>query len=106
MPIVTVCASAPESRYDIHIGHGLLKDCAHLFEPYRGRKAAVVADSNTAPLYSYTLMEQLHRAGVESSVIVLPAGEATKCPEELARLYPSTSTFLSAAEIPLFLTMD
>ena len=93
MPIVTVCASAPESRYDIHIGHGLLKACAPLFAPYRGRRAAIVADSNTAPLYSYALMEQLHRAGVESSVIVLPAGEATKCPEELARLYDAFLDF-------------
>ncbi len=87
MPIVPVHAPAPDSRYDIHIGHGLLKTCAPLFSPYKGRKAAVVADSNTAPLYSYALMEQLHRAGIEGSVIILPAGETTKCPEQLAKLY-------------------
>ncbi|MBQ6858818.1 MAG: 3-dehydroquinate synthase [Clostridia bacterium] len=104
MPIVTVCASAPESRYDIHIGHGLLKACAPLFAPYRGRRAAIVADSNTAPLYSYALMEQLHRAGVESSVIVLPAGEATKCPEELARLYDAFLDFrLTRADLVIAL---
>jgi len=89
MPVVSVSACAPESRYDIHISRGLLKSCASLFAPYRGRKAAVVADSNTAPLYSYTLLEQLHRAGVEASVIILPAGETTKCPEQLAVLYDS-----------------
>ena len=87
MPIVPVCALAPESRYDIHISRGLLRRCAPLFAPYKGKKAAVVADSNTAPLYSYALLEQLHMAGVEASVIILPAGEATKCPEQLARLY-------------------
>ena len=87
MPVVTVCAPAPESRYDIHIGHGLLRECAPLFAAYKGRKAAVVADSNTAPLYSYPLLEQLHRAGIEASVVILPAGEATKCPEQLSVLY-------------------
>lgn len=87
MPIVTVTASTPESRYDIHIGRGLLRSCAPLLARYAGRKAAVVADSNTAPLYSYALLEQLHRAGIEASVIILPAGEETKCAEQLSRLY-------------------
>ena len=64
MPVVSVTANVPESRYDIHIAHGLLAASASLFAPYKGRRAAVVADSNTAPLYSYTLLEQLHRAGV------------------------------------------
>ena len=67
MPVVSVTANAPESRYDIHIESGLLSRCA--------------------PLYSYTLLNQLHRAGVEASVVILPAGEETKCAEQLARLY-------------------
>lgn len=87
MPVVSVTANVPESRYDIHIAHGLLATSASLFAPYKGRRAAVVADSNTAPLYSYTLLEQLHRAGVEASVVILPAGEETKCAAQLARLY-------------------
>lgn len=87
MPVVSVTANAPESRYDIHIAHGLLATSAPLFAPYKGRRAAVVADSNTAPLYSYTLLDQLHRAGVEASVVILPAGEETKCAAQLARLY-------------------
>lgn len=104
MPIVSVTANAPESRYDIHIGHGLLKDCAHLFSAYHGRKAAVVADSNTAPLYSYVLMEQLHRAGVESSLIVLPAGEETKCMAQLEKLYEAFLDFrLTRADLVIAL---
>lgn len=93
MPVVSVTANAPESRYDIHIAHGLLASCSPLFAPYKGCRAAVVADSNTAPLYSYTLLEQLHRAGVEASVVILPAGEETKCAAQLARLYDA---FLNA----------
>ena len=87
MPVVSVTANAPESRYDIHIAHGLLASCAPLFAPYKGRKAAVVADSNTAPLYAQTLLEQLRLAGLSASVVTLPAGEETKCAEQLFQLY-------------------
>ena len=87
MPVVSVTANAPESRYDIHIGHGLLAGCAPLFAPYKGRRAAVVADSNTAPLYADTLLGQLRCAGLSASVVVLPAGEETKCAQQLSRLY-------------------
>lgn len=104
MPIVSVTANAPENRYDIHIGRGLLKNCASLFAPYQGRKAAVVADSNTAPLYSYTLMEQLHKAGIEPSVVILPAGEETKCAEQLSRLYDAFLDFrLTRADLVIAL---
>ncbi len=104
MPIVSVTADAPQSRYDIHIGRGLLKTCASLFAPYRGRKAAIVADSNTAPLYSYILSEQLHRAGVESSVVILPAGEETKCAAQLERLYEAFLDFrLTRADLVIAL---
>lgn len=104
MPIVSVTANAPESRYDIHIGRGLLKSCATLFSPYQGRKAAVVADSNTAPLYSYALLEQLHRAGIEASVVILPAGEETKCAEQLSKLYDAFLDFrLTRADLVIAL---
>lgn len=87
MPIVTVDAPGRESRYDIHIGHGLLPACAPLFERYRGRRAMVVADEHTAPLYADALLGQLKLAGIDGGVYTLPAGETTKCPEQLARLY-------------------
>lgn len=87
MPVVPVTAGATESRYDIHIESGLLAGCAPLLAPYAGRRAAVVADSNTAPLYAGTLLEQLRRAGIAASVVILPAGEETKCAAQLSRLY-------------------
>lgn len=87
MPIVHVTAPVQEDRYDIHIERGLLLRSAPLLARYRGRRAAVVADEHTAPLYGETLLGQLERAGVAASLITLPAGEPTKCPEQLARLY-------------------
>ena len=67
MPIVTVCAPGQESRYEIHIGHGLLSGCA--------------------PLYGDALRAQLAAAGMTAGLCTLPAGETTKCPEQLSRLY-------------------
>ena len=87
MPIVSVAAPGIESRYDIHIGHGLLAASAPLFAAYSGKKAVVVADTNTAPLYAETLLTSLRSAGADASLFVLPAGEPTKCPEQLLRLY-------------------
>ena len=81
MPTVTVCAPGQEARYEIHIGHGLLSGCAPLFAPYKGRRAMIVADEHTAPLYGETLLAQLGEAGVSSGLTTLPAGETTKCPE-------------------------
>ena len=93
MPTVTVCAPGQEARYDIHIGHGLLAQCAPLFAPYQGRRAMIVADEHTAPLYGETLLAQLGEAGVSAGLTTLPAGETTKCPEQLSRLYDA---FLNA----------
>ncbi len=87
MPIVTVTAPAREERYDIHIGHGLLAQVAPLLSAYQGCRAAVVADEHTAPLYGEALLKQLAQAGMAASIITLPAGETTKCPEQLAHLY-------------------
>lgn len=87
MPIVTVCAPAKENRYDIHIESGLLAHAESLLAPYAGHRACVVADEHTAPLYGEALLSALRKAGATASLIVLPAGETTKCPEQLAALY-------------------
>ena len=100
MPIVPVIAPAQEARYDIHIESGLLTRCAPLLAAYAGRRAAVVADAHTAPLYGDALLAQLEQAGVRASLITLPAGETTKCPEQLARLYDEfLSLHLTRADV-------
>ena len=50
MPIVKVKAPEQASAYDIHIGHGLLKNAATLLAMCRGRRAMIVTDENVAPL--------------------------------------------------------
>ena len=100
MPIVPVIAPAQEVRYDIHIEGGLLTRCAPLLSAYAGRRAAVVADEHTAPLYGDALLAQLEQAGVRASLITLPAGETTKCPEQLSYLYDEfLSLHLTRADV-------
>lgn len=87
MPVVSVHAPSPDSRYEIRIENGLLSHAREAFAPYAGLRAAVVADEHTAPLYAKTLQGELDAAGIAASLITLPAGEPTKCPEQLAHLY-------------------
>lgn len=87
MPTVCVCAPEQESRYDIHISHGLLGACAPLLSMCTGRRAMIVTDENVAPLYAGALRGALLTAGAQVYTTVLPAGETTKCPEQLSRLY-------------------
>ena len=87
MPIVKVEAPEQASAYDIHIGHGLLKNAATLLAMCRGRRAMIVTDENVAPLYLDTLKAQLELAGAQTHAFILPAGETTKCMAQLGRIY-------------------
>lgn len=93
MPLVSVHAPAPDSHYSIVIERGLLARSAAHFAPYAGLRAVVVSDAHVAPLYGDALLAQLAQAGVCAQMTVLPAGETTKCPEQLSHLY---DTFLAA----------
>ena len=53
----------------------------------RGRAAAVVADSNTGPLYAARAAAALEAAGFRASVREVPAGEGSKTPARLAELW-------------------
>ena len=61
----------------------------------RGRVAAVVADSNTGPLYAARAVASLEAAGFRAAVREVPAGEGTKCFARLAELWD----FLHAAGV-------
>ena len=92
MPIVKVKAPEQASAYDIHIGHGLLKNAATLLAMCRGRRAMIVTDENVAPLYLDTLKAQLELAGAQTHAFILPAGETTKCMAQLERIYDAHIT--------------
>ncbi len=66
-------------RYDVLIGPGLLDECgerlARVIEPCT---AALIADSNVAPLYAGRVKESLERAGFRVVTHIFPAGENSK----------------------------
>jgi shikimate kinase / 3-dehydroquinate synthase len=73
--------------YSILIGPGFLDEAgAEIARIAPGVHCAIVTDARVAPLYLERLSASLHDAGLRSTPIVCPPGEATKCYAEFARV--------------------
>lgn len=83
----TVRVEAENGSYDILIGHGLLRRAAEHLSLCAGRRAVVVADENTAPLYGEAVLSGLRAAGAQASLLTVPAGEESKSILRLTALY-------------------
>lgn len=77
-----------DRSYPIHIGSGNLDGLGEACrtEGLTG-KCLVVSDENVAPLYADRAVQSLKQAGFEPHLEILPAGEPTKCHDQLIRLY-------------------
>ena len=85
-PIETLRVELAERSYDIRIGDGLLASVGAEIMPLLQRpRVAVVTDENLARLHFDDLKQGLNAAGIEVSVLVLPAGESTKGWSEFSR---------------------
>jgi 3-dehydroquinate synthase len=74
--------------YAIHIGTGLLAQLGPLTaQVLRGRAGLLVTDSHVSPLYGEAAAASLRTAGLTVRRTVVPAGEASKCGEQLFALY-------------------
>ena len=70
--------------YNIHIGRGLLAAVGELVRPLLGNcRLAVLTDSNVDALYGNAMMQHLASAGYDACKYVIPAGEASKCADNL-----------------------
>ncbi len=79
MKKVTVNASRV---YDIIIDKGILDNAGELvLSVKKPCRAAILTDSNVAPLYAKRLEESLLTAGFNPVTFVIPAGEESKCAE-------------------------
>ena len=79
----TVHVEASRS-YDILIGRGILAGLGTFIRPLLGDcRLAVLTDSNVDALYGNAVMEYLNSAGYETCKYVIPAGEASKCADNL-----------------------
>lgn len=83
----TVRVEAQNGSYDILIGRGLLAQAEQALSMCEGRRALVVADTNTAPLYGQAMLRALGLAGARASLYTVPAGEESKSLAQLAALY-------------------
>ena len=76
--------------YDIINRRGSLAQCGPLAaKVLRGKRVFVISDSVVAPLYGEITLDSLRGAGFEPSLLTVPAGEASKCPAQLASLWES-----------------
>lgn len=65
--------------YDVYIGNGLIDICGELsLNSVLPCRAAIITDSNVAPLYLERAKKAFARAGFEVSSYVFPAGEVSK----------------------------
>lgn len=80
-----------EQRYPIQIGAGLLGQLGTLVRSRlpKARRVLLVTDANVAPLYGEEARAALEQAGIATSRVTVPAGEASKSLSQAFSLYSS-----------------
>ena len=72
----------------VRIGRGSLAQLGAFTRAAAGaRRAVVVSDARVAALYAAAALRSLRRAGLGADLLIVPAGERSKSPERLARLW-------------------
>lgn len=84
--IRTVPVALGDRSYDVRIGPGLIARAGEEIAPLLSRpRVAILTDEWVAALHLPALTTALERAGITSSALALPAGEATKSWDHLGR---------------------
>ncbi|MBQ8365226.1 MAG: 3-dehydroquinate synthase [Bacteroidaceae bacterium] len=79
----TIHVTASRS-YDIYIGDNILPQIGEFIAPLVGKcRVALLTDSNVDALYGNRIMGYLQAAGYDVCKYVIPAGEASKCADNL-----------------------
>ncbi|MGC0151304.1 3-dehydroquinate synthase [Chromobacterium vaccinii] len=76
--MITLDLILPDTRYPIHIGHGLLEQVDLLLPHLPLPKVAIVSNETVAPLYLARLQGALEARGVSCAAVTLPDGEVHK----------------------------
>ncbi len=85
-PVETVRVELGERAYDVQIGEGLIETAgARILPVLTQRRVAIVTDANVAEVHLEPFRAALEAAGIRSTALVLPAGEATKGWAEFSR---------------------
>jgi len=81
----TISLKLKNDNYTVLVGSGLIVQAALPIEQLtsiRAGKVAIITDSNVGPLYGETVETSLRTAGMETVLITVPAGEASKSMEQ------------------------
>ena len=91
----TLNVNLPGRAYDILIEPGFLARAGELCRSAlpRASRLFVVTDSTVGPLYLNRIIPSLEAAGFETAVCEIPSGEASKCVEQLSRLWECMMDF-------------
>lgn len=77
-----------ENSYDIHVGTGLMQEVGRFMASYDLRqKSVIITDTIVDKLYGDALEKSLTDRGLNTSRLVIPAGEKQKSLETAGRLY-------------------
>lgn len=83
----TVHVNLAERRYDVRVAPGLLGGAGEAIQALDGsRRLAVISDETVFGHHGDTLLASLRRAGLKASVHLVPAGESSKCFDQVAAL--------------------
>ncbi|MEE1158553.1 MAG: iron-containing alcohol dehydrogenase, partial [Atopobiaceae bacterium] len=76
---IVVPVSTSSRAYEVHVGCGVLDEAGQLIrDAAEGHVAAVISDSNVAPLYANRVQASLKDAGYRTILLTFPAGERHK----------------------------
>jgi 3-dehydroquinate synthase len=83
----TVRVALAERSYEIEIGRGILATAGELLAArLKSRHAVLIADENVVQPHASLVAESLQAAGFRTDLLTVPAGEASKCFTQFARL--------------------
>jgi len=81
----SLAVSLGDRSYSVLVGSGLLPSCgavARSLPSTRGRRIAVITDTNVGPHHVPGVLDSLRSAGYEATPVTVPAGEASKSMEQ------------------------
>jgi len=83
-----VAVALGSRSYSIQVGSGLLAELGRHYSSLKlGARCAVISDVRVAPLYAAKDLKSLKDAGVDASLITIPAGESAKRLRNVERCY-------------------
>ncbi len=84
----TIPVALAERSYEIEIGRGTLGNAASFLRQRRSIKhVVVVSDSTVGPLHAQRLVDGLVHAGLRVDLLIVPAGETSKCVAQIEKLW-------------------